>query len=392
MSSVTVATLDKARCTGCFACANKCPVDAIAMKPDAEGFPVPVIDKDICIVCGECFRCCPVSSPISTAGTNDLEAYAAWSLDEELRYESTSGGVFSELALEWLGRGGVLCAAQYGKGHKVEHVVVDSASDLVRIRQSKYAQSDVGTCFCQIKSLLDDGREVFFCGTPCQCAGLKSFLGETRQEGLFVASFVCRGVNSPKAYAAFLKWLEGQYTSSVSRVWFKNKVCGWNCFSTRVEFEDGQVYSEDRYHDLFIRGYIEQNLYMRECCHSCEFRETGNTADIVLADFWGVKLKDESLDTDLGTSLVIVNTKRGGNLFESIKPRLFWERKAIEDAFPGNVCISESPKPNPKRSYFLSRLDCVPFDELCRECFDEPSLARRMARLMKQKTQSILKI
>lgn len=390
LGDVTVAILDKTRCTGCYACANKCSVDAITMKADTEGFPMPVIDEETCIACGACVRSCPVLSPATDRKADIWGVYAAWSHDEKIRYESTSGGIFSELALAWLSQGGVLCGAQYGEGSKIEHVIVDSAAGVARIRQSKYAQSDMGMCYREIKRLLDDSRKVLFCGAPCQCAGLESFLGGERPENLLTANFVCRGTNSPKAYAAFLRWLEGQYSSCVSRVWFKNKVHGWNRFSTRVEFEDGQVYSEDRYHDLFIRGYIEQNLYMRACCYSCEFRELGITADITLADFWGVELVDKSLDTELGTSLVIVNTERGDDLFQSIKHRIFRERKTIEDAFPGNACLTESPKLNPKRSYFLSHLDSVPFDRLCHECFEKPSLLRRVASKAKHKVRRVL--
>lgn len=390
MKGMTIAALEESRCAGCYACVNVCPVGAIAMEQNAEGFPSPVINEGKCIECSKCHRCCPVLSSTQGCKPTTQEVYAAWSLDEGIRYESTSGGVFSELARTWLDEGGVLCGAQYGKEHRVEHVVVDSLEGLARIRQSKYAQSDIGICYRQIKELLGSNRRVLFCGSPCQCAGLTSFLG-VKPEGLLVANFVCRGTNSPKAYSMFLSWLEDRYGSRVSRVWFKNKVRGWNRFSTRVEFEDGQTYSQDRYHDLFIRGYIEQNLYMRQCCHACDFREPDRTADITLADFWGVKLQDRSRNTDLGTSLVIVNSDRGRELFESIKPRLFWERKSIAEAFGGNDCMANSPVANPKRSYFLSHLDDKPFDELCAECFEEYPMTQRISAVAKRMTKSVLR-
>lgn len=390
MESDTVTMLETARCTGCYACANACPVDAIAMVADPEGFPRPAIDHERCIACGGCARACPVLTPPRFVGPEIQEVYAAWSLDETVRYESTSGGIFSELALEWLSRGGVLCGAQYGEDHHIEHIVVRSRDGLSRIRQSKYAQSDVGDCYRQIRRLLREGVPVLFCGSPCQCAGLMAFLGDRPKE-LLIVNFVCRGTNSPKAYKAFLRWLEGRYGAKVSRVWFKNKAHGWNRFSTRVEFEDGRVYLKDRYHDLFIRGYIEQNLYMRECCHACEFRDFSKVSDVTLADFWGVKLIDETRDTDAGTSLVIINTERGRELFDSVKPRLFWERKSMADAFPGNICIIDSPMPNPKRSYFLSHLDDKSFGELCAECFDEPPFVIKLAREARGRVGMVLR-
>ncbi len=390
MKEGTVAVLDAARCTGCCACANACPTNAISMLQGAEGFSAPVIDEAKCIACGKCVKSCPVLTPLESADSRFQEVYAAWSLDDDIRFESTSGGAFSEFALAWLALGGSLCGACYGEGQRVEHIVVDSKDGLAAIRQSKYAQSDIGDCYRQIRDALKHGRRMLFCGSPCQCAGLISYLGG-RPEGLFVVNFVCRGINSPKAFASFLSWLEGCYGSKVSRVWFKNKVHGWNRFSTRVEFKNGRVYSKDRYHDLFMRGYIEQNLYMRECCHACEFRNLAQTADVTLADFWGVKLEDASRNIDLGTSLVVINSERGRELFEMIRPRLFWEQKTIEEAFSGNACMAESPKPNPMRTYFLSHLGDVPFDELCRECFKEPPALMRSVASAKRAIGALLR-
>ncbi len=390
MEDKTIARLDPARCTGCFACMNVCPTDAIVKIDDSEGFFCPDINMDKCIGCGKCMDACPVLTPQQLIESMLQEVYAAWSLDKEIRYQSTSGGVFSELAREWLMQKGMVCGAQYGTKHHIEHVIIETEEGLERIRQSKYAQSDIGLCYRRIRDLINQGIKILFCGTPCQCAGLMSFLGG-QPDGLFIVNFVCRGANSPGAYNAFLKWLENRYEAEISRVWFKNKTHGWNRFSTRVEFENGQVYSEDRYHDVFIRGYIEQNLYMRECCHNCEFRNLRMTGDITLADFWGVKLEDKSKDIDRGTSLVIVNTEKGRELFDSIKPRLFWERKAIEDAFPGNVCITDSPRPHPNRRYFLTNLNKKAFDDLCAECFTEPSSAKKMLRILKRKIKGIVK-
>lgn len=386
----TIADLEKTRCTGCYACLNLCPADAIGMESDEGGFPRPSLNWERCIACGKCAQFCPVLSPNWEVKSAPRSVYAAWSLNDSVRYESTSGGVFSELALLWLSEGGVICGAEYDDRHMVKHVVIDATEDLGRLRQSKYAQSEIGECYREIKKRISEGERVLFCGAPCQCAGLVSVLGG-KADGLMLVNFVCRGTNSPKAYASFLAWLEGEFNSRVSRVWFKNKAHGWRRFSTRVEFENGSVYSEDKYHDLFIRGYIEQNLYMRDCCHSCEFRNPARTADITLADFWGVRLTDKSSNTDLGTSMVMLNTPNGEELFERIKPALFWEQKTLDEAFSGNACLVDSPAPNPNRAYFLSHLEELPFDRLCAECFVECSLSERVKAVVKRAAKELLR-
>lgn len=344
-------------CTGCFACYNACPTNCISMKRDIEGFVYPKIDKELCIECNLCEDTCPSINPVDCSTKYfEPKIQAAWSLNEEIRLDSTSGGIFSELALQVLRSGGYVCGAKYDKNHMVEHCIIDSERDLYKIRQSKYVQSDIWLVFNGIKDLLLQGKTVLFCGTPCQCAGLLNLLDKV-YDNLIIVDFICRGSNSPEIYSRFLKKLEEKYESKISRVWFKNKTYGWNKFSTRIDFENGEIYLEDRFSDLYIRGYIEANLYMRLCCSQCKYKTFPRISDLTLGDFWGIKLNDSSMDIEKGTSLIMVNSEKGQSLFESIKSNIFHESKTIEDALGRNVCIKTSAKPNPRKNEFISVLD-----------------------------------
>ena len=354
-----VGGLLKERCTGCGACYNVCPMNCIKMQPDEKGFLYPVIDKQKCINCGKCERICPSLNKVESLQNNSVpDVWAVWSLDAEIRYESTSGGVFSEMAIEMLKNGGIVCGARYNEKKMVEHCIIDSIEQLPSIRQSKYVQSDVKRVFAEIKEYLENGREVLFCGTPCECAGLYNYL-EKKYDNLLCVDFICRGANSPKVYELFLKTLEEQYDSTVSRVWFKNKVLGWRKFSTRIEFDNGEVYSEDRYSDAFIRGYIEANLYMRDCCEKCMYKQMPRLSDITMGDFWGIKSADVGEDTDLGTSLVMLNSEKGTSFFERIKSRLFVNKRNFEEACKGNKCILEAPCFHKDRDIFWKDIDSM---------------------------------
>jgi len=361
-------TIKKEKCTGCNACSNICPQNCIEMKEDKFGFRYPTVDYDKCKKCKLCINTCPSLNKVSLNGKWTIpKIFAAWSLDEEIRFNSTSGGVFSELAKKIINDRGLVVAARYNAKNLVEHCMIDTEDEINTIRQSKYLQSDIGFIYKTIKAKLLEGKLVSFCGSPCQVAGLLNFLGKSF-DNLITFDFVCRGTNSPKAFLKYIDMLEKQYDSKVQRVWFKNKTYGWNRFSTRIDFENGKIYIKDRYADLFMRGYIEENLYMRTCCFDCKYKSFPRVADITLADFWGVGAIDAVLDPDKGTSLIMINSEKGNKIFNSISKNIFYRESTLEATFPGNACISKSAIKNPKSDQFLEMLDGYPFDACFKKC------------------------
>lgn len=358
----------KEACTGCKSCENICPAQAITMESDKEGFWYPSLNQGICRQCGACVNACPVLHALQPTGafrksdfekTKKISIYAAWSLDEEIRYHSTSGGIFSEAALSMLSDGGYVCGAVYGEDCMVKHAIINGKKDLAKLRQSKYVQSDMGHIYHEIGDLLKQGEKLLFCGTPCQCAGLFRYCIEcgVGTGNLYLMDFICRGANSPKVYRKFLDELEARYRSKAKRVWFKNKTYGWNRFSTKIEFENGDAYLQDRYHDAYIRGYIEENLFMRPSCAECRFKGFHRFSDLMLADFWGVRLGDASQDADGGISLVAVCTEKGRTLWDSMSSRIYKEEKGLQEAIPGNVCFYHSAPQGIGRKQFMEDLD-----------------------------------
>lgn len=368
--------LDKEECTACAACVNICPKKCIYMERDEEGFEYPKIDKEKCINCGLCEKICPIINNKKQYENSKPRIYAAWSLDEEIRYNSTSGGIFSEIAKIILNKNGFICGARYNEQNLVEHTIVNDNEGLKKIRQSKYTQSSIGLVYVKIKELLEKENWVLFCGTPCECAGLLNFLGKD-YEKLVICDFVCRGSNSPKVYMKFLNYLESKYKSKIKKVWFKNKTYGWNRFSTKIEFENGKEYLKDRYSDLYIRGYIEENLYMRPSCSNCKFKGMSRKSDITLADFWGVKLEHKGMDIEKGTSLVMVNSKKGEEIFEEIKSNIFFEEKTIEEALEKNPSIIKEAKKSKNRDEFMNQLDDMPINKLIKKYCKNNRLKRR---------------
>ena len=353
--------VEKNKCNGCYACYNICPVDAIAMTPDAEGFNYPSIDYDKCIKCEKCSTVCTVTNTPQKENLSVPKVFAGWSLNEEVRIKSTSGGVFTELAMQVLKMSGYICGAIYKDDHMVEHYITCNMYDLEKIRQSKYVQSSINMIYRKIGNILIDNKLVLFCGTPCECAGLYQYLKccSIQQTKLILIDFVCRGSNSPKVYQLFLQQLESEYGSKVERVWFKNKTFGWNRFATKIDFDNGESYLHDRNSDYYIRGYIEANLYLRPSCGDCAYKGFPRISDITLGDFWGVELEDKSKNTDKGTSLVFINSSVGEALFNAIRDYIFFEKKELSDATKGNPCIYKSIIHGYDRDKFMKDIDKI---------------------------------
>lgn len=346
-------------CTGCAACMNQCPANCISMQSDEEGFLRPVIDAAQCVACGACKEVCPVLAPQEPVQKTEPVCYAAWSRDPNIRFQSTSGGIFTHLARAILRQGGCVVGAKYKTDHLVEHAAAATESELEALRQSKYVQSEVGLIYRDIETKLKQGMLVLFSGTPCQCAGLRAYLKQ-EYENLYLCDFICRGVNSPKVYLVYLQELEERYGSPVKQVWFKNKTYGWNNFCTKIVFRDGQEYLADRETDPFMLGYIKSklNLYMRLSCYQCKFKGIARPVDITLGDFWGVESHTAVDDVNKGISAVLLHTPKGNRLFMAAESEICFSRQQIGAIIPSNVCIMENVRDNQlQRKRFFKQLN-----------------------------------
>ena len=350
-------------CTGCSACANACHLDAIELIADKEGFVYPSVDSSKCVKCGKCLKSCPSLQEVDTSRYFQPDVYAAWNTDENIRVLSTSGGVFTALAVAVIEQGGCVAGAFYDENFRICHGVVSSLEEIPRLRQSKYAQSWIGNTFQEIKQLLKSGKTVLFCGSPCQSAGLQQFLGR-EYDNLYCCDFICRGVISPKVYEKFLKDMQPAKTVPLEKVHFKNKDFGWNRFSTKLTFQDGSIYHKDRNEDYYMRGYLRHNLYIRPSCHQCQYKTLPRISDISLGDFWGIGNFDQTLDNEKGTSVILVNSEKGRTLLAMAQQSLILHRRTLEEVKAGNSCLMNVAQPGKYREFFFANMDRYSFDQL----------------------------
>ena len=293
------------------------------------------------------------------------DTYAVWSKDNEIRYNSTSGGAFSEFAKIVLADGGLVAGARYNDKNMVEHSLVDNVEGLEKLRQSKYISSSLRNIYRDVKEELIRGKTVAFCGAPCQVAGLYAYLGK-ECDNLITMDFICRGMNSPKAFRSWIDEIEKQVGSKVTRVWFKYKKGGWKSSPkrTRIDFADGNYVVKEGEANLFMQGYLNSNMYIRPCCGECRFKGIPRKSDITFADFWGI---EKELDDDKGTSMLLVNSEKGRDLFERTKINMEVYEKDFNSIFAGNPMLTSSVVV-PVESYdFLKDLDSMTFSECIRK-------------------------
>ncbi len=297
------------RCTGCGACVECCPVNAISMR-NRELFSYPMIDKENCIGCGKCNRVCQIFNK-----KNDKLVQSFWAVknSDEIRANSSSGGVFPSLAQRVIDMGGFVAATSMDSDFCVRHSITSNYSEIKKMSHTFYVQSHTTGIYSQIKMLLKKKKNVLFVGTPCQVKGLLLFLGEY-YSNLYTVDLVCHGIPSPEVYKSFILFLKER--GKLSEYQFRDKSIGWRGY-TESAVINSIKYSKNTWLCSFT-NLFSHNLINRKSCAECSFSNMQRCGDITIGDFWGVKKKNKFLDDDKGISLVICNTKKGNDLFNAI--------------------------------------------------------------------------
>lgn len=310
-----ISITDKIRCCGCTACQAACPHDAIVMKPDVLGFTYPEVDMSACVDCGLCeevcafVKDCDASLPVDRSLTAEVQA--ARHKDGNVVAASQSGGVFTALSDAVLSEGGVIYGAAYKGLDEVSHIRAESAQERNLLRGSKYVQSDMGQIFQSVREDLVNGRKVLFSGTPCQVAGLKSYIPERLHENLLLVDFICHGVPSPSVWKDYVEYMSRK--GNIVRAIFRDKsVSGWKEHFDSFLYEDGKKRTGDTFRVLFYK-----NIILRHNCGNCPYNVTAHPADVTIGDFWGVAEVLPDMDSCAGTSMVICNTEKGKILLSS---------------------------------------------------------------------------
>lgn len=329
-------------CTGCFACMNICPRNAISIERDILDKTVPKIDAKKCIDCGLCKKVCPVNTkPVF----NKAEcAYAAWSKDPDDLNKSASGGIAAVLTRAILNSGGCVFGAASVE-RETRHICVTTIDEAEKLRGSKYVQSNISFIYRQVKEKLEKEIKVLFIGTPCQVAGLNSYLGK-KHKNLLTVDLICHGVVPHKYLQEYLD---------------KKSKGKWDTYSFRgvndsyiTAYQNGVIkYKRYAEHDIYYGGFYN-GLFFRENCYQCEYSSCQRVSDITIGDFWGIDRSTLKRKYNGKISVVLPNTEKGHSFWKCIQDKFYSEQRTLEEA--ANKLQTNLRKPSPKhqeRDFFV---------------------------------------
>lgn len=381
--------IDKGKCCGCHGCTNICPKSCISMEVDNEGFWYPKVDKNLCIDCHLCEKVCPILEVPQKKEVFTTLTYACKNKNDEVRVESSSGGVFSLLCKYVINREGVVFGASYDEDFNVRHTYVETLEECAQFRSSKYVQSKIGDTYKKVRTFLNQGRVVLFSGTPCQIEGLSGYLRK-EYPNLIKVDIACHGVPSPKVYREYVTNLEREYHSKLTSLSFRNKDTGWNTYSFKAEFENGKVHQEIGYDNIYMKGFLS-DIYLRPSCFECEFKKPRTTADITLGDYWGVKDIHPEFTDEKGVSLIFVHSQKGKDIFDQVSVNLEVVESDFDYATKCNPSIIKHAPYQPKRQQFFELLEQgVALNTAIEKCV-KPTLLQRVKRKGKQVVKRIIK-
>lgn len=351
-------------CTGCAACANLCPQNAIRMQDgDQLGHIRPEIAQELCIDCGLCQKQCPTVHPVKEVRAE--KAYAVWSIEEDDRFSSASGGAASVFYQKIIEEGGVAVGCCFDKNCDLQFMLAETAEEAKQFKSSKYVQSRVGDVFRRIKTLLLQDEKVLFIGTPCQTAGLLSFLGKD-YGNLISVDLICHGVPSQKLLKEHIRAKEQKAQSTANRLTFRYGA-DWEL---TLYSGDMIFYKKRRETDLYFIGFLNA-LFYRQSCYSCAYAKPERVSDLTIGDFWGIGKEKPFAHPVEKVSVVLPNTLKGAAFLESCREKLFMEERTVDEAVAGNAQLRRPCEPHTNREKFQKLYPKLGFEGAARDCLRE---------------------
>lgn len=353
-------------CTGCRACMNACPHEAIHLVDDMKIINA-VIDPDLCVNCGRCTSVCPNNNPVEQH--DQIFWWQGHAADPEIRRRSSSGGIATALISRFLSTGDCVCSCLFTGGKFTFCCTCDRDMEGA-FAGSKYVKSDPGYVYGDCRSALERGQRLLFIGLPCQVAALKNYIPQRLQERLYTVDLICHGTPSIKLLELYLEQ-NGISMDALSQITFRHKdPVG---FALRI---NERSISYDGTVDRYLISFLNAANYT-EHCYSCQYATTRRVGDLTLGDSWGTDRVDEMRR---GLSLITVQSDKGANLLAEADLQLYTVDAARATASNGNL-HHPSRKPEKREWFFRKLRDGADYNRLIMRLYPRQCLRQNVKAL-----------
>lgn len=351
----------KSNCCGCGVCVSICPKQAISLQLDEEGFLYPNIDNNLCVDCSLCNKVCPKENNFERNKNYNCEFFAAYNKNRQIAIDSSSGGIFWSFVEYIIKNNGVVYGVELGDNFSVFHNRAITLEQALKFRKSKYLESNTNNIYKKVKEDLNNNKLVLFSGTPCQTAGLYSFL-DKEYKNRYTCDVVCHGVPSMKVFDKYITELNSKENSTaISMCWRDKENYGWGPNHVSINFENGKKIITTSLNNPYQKGFL-LNFYLRPSCYACNWAKLPRVGDISLADFWGYKGELFERNNNVGISIIVISSENGKELFENCKTSFFYHSVDKNYVISKSRHVYRHPQRKIARKYFFKDLERHSFD------------------------------
>lgn len=319
--------VEEAMCIGCGICQGIAGADVLRLQKSSSGFLHPFVAGTLTDAVTETILdVCPsmvaesLPQHLVTSETRYdpiwgpyLQVMHGWARNVEDRFEGSSGGVLTGLAIHLL---------QQKKIDFILHAKSADTEPTFGERHLSFTRRDVldgaGSRYgptaplVDINQVLDRDQSFAFIGKPCDISALRNYARyDTRvnNQVKYWMSIVCGGFMPTAGTTDFLADFDVEPNQVASLRYRGQGFPG----PTRVKTKDGRIINAT-YYDFWGENYDRWSLPHR--CKICP-DSIGEGADIVAADPWPGGGPDLEIKTDPGKNVVLVRTPGGMDLIET---------------------------------------------------------------------------